>query len=31
MQHEVIGDDIQAVVLSLDPGDEVRAEAGAML
>lgn len=31
MQHQVIGDDIQAVVLSLNPGEAVRAEAGAML
>lgn len=31
MQHQIIGDDIQAVVLSLDPGEAVRAEAGAML
>ena len=30
MQHQVIGDDIQAVVLSLNPGEAVRAEAGAM-
>ena len=28
--HEIIGDDMQAVVLSLAAGDEVRAEAGAM-
>jgi uncharacterized protein (TIGR00266 family) len=28
---EVIGDDMQAVILSLAPGDEVRAEAGAMM
>jgi uncharacterized protein (TIGR00266 family) len=28
--HEIIGDDMQAVVLSLTAGDEVRAEAGAM-
>lgn len=31
MQHQVLGDDIQAVVLSLSPGESVRAEAGAML
>lgn len=31
MQHQIIGDDIQAVVLSLNPGEAVRAEAGAML
>jgi uncharacterized protein (TIGR00266 family) len=28
--HEIIGDDMQAVVLTLTSGDEVRAEAGAM-
>ena len=28
--HEIIGDDMQAVVVSLGAGDEVRAEAGAM-
>jgi uncharacterized protein (TIGR00266 family) len=28
--HEIIGDDMQAVVLSLAAGDEIRAEAGAM-
>src|SRR5581483_7995741 len=28
--HEIIGDDMQAVVLSMTAGDEVRAEAGAM-
>ena len=27
VQHEVIGDDMQAVILSLGPGDVVRAEA----
>lgn len=31
MQHNIIGDDVQAVVLSLNPGETVRAEAGAML
>lgn len=31
MRHQVIGDDIQAVVLDLAPGEAVRAEAGAML
>jgi uncharacterized protein (TIGR00266 family) len=31
MQHKIIGDDIQAIVLSLSPGESVRAEAGAML
>ena len=29
--HEIIGDDMQAVILSLASGDEVRAEAGAMM
>jgi len=28
--HEIIGDDMQAVVMTLGQGDEVRAEAGAM-
>ena len=28
--HEIIGDDMQAVVVSLGSGDEIRAEAGAM-
>ena len=28
--HDIIGDDMQAVVLTLAAGDEVRAEAGAM-
>lgn len=31
VQHEIIGDDMQAVILSLGAGDEVRAEAGAMM
>jgi len=31
VQHEIIGDDMQAVILSLAPGDVVRAEAGAMM
>lgn len=31
MQHQIIGDDVQAVVLSLNTGETVRAEAGAML
>jgi uncharacterized protein (TIGR00266 family) len=30
MTHEIIGDDMQAVVLTMASGDEVRAEAGAM-
>jgi uncharacterized protein (TIGR00266 family) len=29
--HEIIGDDMQAVVLALASGDEIRAEAGAMM
>jgi len=29
--HEIIGDDMQAVVLTMASGDEVRAEAGAMM
>jgi uncharacterized protein (AIM24 family) len=28
--HEIIGDDMQAVVVTLAAGDEIRAEAGAM-
>ncbi len=31
MSHEIIGDDMQAVILTLGAGDEVRAEAGAMM
>ncbi|HEX5475993.1 MAG TPA: TIGR00266 family protein [Vicinamibacterales bacterium] len=31
IQHEIIGDDMQAVVLTLQAGDEIRAEAGAMM
>jgi uncharacterized protein (TIGR00266 family) len=31
VQHEIIGDDMQAVVLSLGSGDTIRAEAGAMM
>jgi uncharacterized protein (TIGR00266 family) len=31
VNHEIVGDDMQAVILSLAPGDEVRAEAGAMM
>src|SRR4029077_7522592 len=30
ISHEIIGDDMQAVVITMAPGDEVRAEAGAM-
>src|SRR5688500_13086124 len=28
--HEIVGDDMQAVILTLGSGDEIRAEAGAM-
>lgn len=31
VQHEIIGDDMQAVILTLSQGDSVRAEAGAMM
>jgi uncharacterized protein (TIGR00266 family) len=31
VSHEIIGDDMQAVILTLAAGDEVRAEAGAMM
>ena len=31
INHEIIGDDMQAVILSLGAGDQVRAEAGAMM
>src|ERR1700760_3140275 len=30
ISHEIIGDDMQAVVVSMAAGDEIRAEAGAM-
>jgi uncharacterized protein (AIM24 family) len=30
ISHQIIGDDMQAVVLTMAAGDEVRAEAGAM-
>jgi uncharacterized protein (AIM24 family) len=30
ISHEIIGDDMQAVVMSMAAGDEIRAEAGAM-
>src|SRR5438093_13745294 len=30
ISHEIIGDDMQAVVITMASGDEVRAEAGAM-
>ena len=30
ISHEIIGDDMQAVVVSMTTGDEIRAEAGAM-
>jgi len=31
INHEIVGDDMQAVVLSLANGDTIRAEAGAMM
>jgi len=31
VEHEIIGDDMQAVILTLNQGDAVRAEAGAMM
>jgi uncharacterized protein (TIGR00266 family) len=31
IQHEIIGDDMQAVIITLSQGDAVRAEAGAMM
>ncbi len=31
MQHKIIGDDVQAVILGLDSGEMVRAEAGSMM
>ncbi len=31
VDHEIVGDDLQAVVVTLDPGESVVAEAGAML
>ncbi len=31
MQHQIIGDDVQAVILKLEAGETVRAEAGSML
>jgi uncharacterized protein (AIM24 family) len=30
VSHEIVGDDMQAVIITLGAGDEVRAEAGAM-
>ena len=30
ISHEIVGDDMQAVIITLGAGDEVRAEAGAM-
>src|SRR5205823_14947963 len=30
ISHEIVGDDMQAVIMTLGAGDEVRAEAGAM-
>ncbi len=31
IEYEILGDDMQAVVVELDPGEAVQAEAGAML
>lgn len=31
VQHEIIGDDMQAVIITLNQGDAVRAEAGSMM
>ena len=31
VRHEIVGDDMQAVILTLGSGDVVRAEAGAMM
>lgn len=31
VQHEIIGDDMQAVIISMGQGDVIRAEAGAMM
>ena len=31
IQHEIIGDDMQAVIISMTQGDQIRAEAGAMM
>ena len=31
IDYEIIGDDIQVVQVELDPGEAIRAEAGAML
>src|SRR6476620_1160926 len=31
LDHELIGDDLQAVIVTLDPGETVIAEAGAMM
>jgi uncharacterized protein (TIGR00266 family) len=31
IQHEIVGDDMQAVILSMGSGDVIRAEAGAMM
>jgi uncharacterized protein (AIM24 family) len=30
ISHEIVGDDMQAVIITMAAGDEVRAEAGAM-
>jgi len=31
IDYELIGDDMQAVIVTLDPGEKVQAEAGAMM
>jgi uncharacterized protein (AIM24 family) len=31
IQHEIIGDDMQAVIITMAQGEQIRAEAGAML
>jgi uncharacterized protein (AIM24 family) len=31
IEYQLIGDDMQAVIVELDPGEAVQAEAGAML
>ena len=31
VQHEIIGDDMQAVIITMGAGDTIRAEAGAMM
>jgi uncharacterized protein (AIM24 family) len=31
IDHRIVGDDMQAVIITLDPGEAVQAEAGAMM